>query len=586
MLTKKIEHIQKYLKDNSIDGYLVLMQDEHGSEYTPAHFKSIAAISGFTGSAGFLLIMQDESLLWTDGRYFLQAEEQLKESNTKLMKIGEDTPLIEYISANTKRIAFDFKTANVSFIKSLLMKNDKLELIDNSKIIDEVFDNRPPLPKDKIYMLPKESWSLSIDAKLNSTLDATKDDKNFGVLVCDLADIAYLLNSRGKDIRYNPIFTSYLFLQNVKGQRKYYLFIDKKKVKKNLVNSFKEFNITIKEYDDVYKYIDNFKYKIYYDSKKTNYKIYSLLHKGSDGTLYPTLAKAIKTPKEIKQTKEAHVKDGIAMCKFLYYVKKNVRSGKLDELNLAEHLAKLRRRLGAFDLSFGTICGYMSNGAIIHYGATEKTNKKVEKKGLLLVDSGGQYYYGTTDITRTIAVGPVDEDMKYHFTLVLKAHIALASAVFKNTTTDKELDVIARKPIKDAGLNYNHGTGHGVGHLLNVHEGPQSISENKMIPVVMQEGMITSDEPGLYFEGKYGIRHENEILCVKKGKDKLGFETITYVPFDTDAIDASMLTKKEKQWLNQYHKMVYHKVAEGLNNEERSWLLKYTKEIWYDSDKL
>ena len=267
------------------------------------------------------------------------------------------------------------------------------------------------------------------------------------------------------------------------------------------------------------------------------------------------------------------------MCKFIYYIKNNVGKKQMDELSVSNYLKKLRFAQGAYDLSFSTICGYKEHGAIIHYSATKESSSKIENDGFLLVDSGGQYHYGTTDITRTIALNNITDEMKYHFTLVLKAHIDLSLAIFDKNTTDKKLDLIARKPLWDNNLDYNHGTGHGIGHILNVHEGPQSIRHNKVVPTIMKKGMITSNEPGLYFANKYGIRHENELLCIKIDENHLGFEPITYVPFDIDAIEVSMLDENERKWLNNYHKLVYNKVSKYLNNKEKDFLKEITKEI-------
>ena len=579
MFKKRIEFIQNYLKKYNIDGYLVFMADDHGSEYTPLHYKSIAAISGFTGSAGFLLVLKDKSLLWTDGRYFLQASIQLKQSNTELMKMGQDCPLTDYL-AKLRSVAFDFKCASVSFIKELKAKSPMIRLIDEADIIDKIWQDRSPLPLDKLWAPDEKVCLHSPLYKLEKTLSKIRCKKNYGTVISNLADIAYLLNLRGNDITYNPVFVSFMFLTRINGKNNYYLFINEKKLTTRIENFLKSNKIKILPYNDIYKMVSNFKGIVYFDPSNTNYKLYSLMKHRRETILYPTLSKAIKSNIDIKQTKKVHVKDGTAMCKLIYYIKKNVGKKYLDELTVADYLENLRRKQGAYDLSFGTICGYQSNGAIIHYSATKETNKEIKKEGLLLIDSGGQYKYGTTDITRTLALGNITDKMKFHFTLVLKAHIDLAMQVFNKDMTDYELDLITRKCIREHGLDYNHGTGHGVGHVLNVHEGPQSISpKNKEHPVKMKKGMITSDEPGLYFEGEYGIRHENEILCVRKDNTHLGFEPITYVPFDLDAVDKTMLDDAEKQWLNDYHKLVYKKISRHLNSYERKYLRKMTRKI-------
>ena len=578
MYKTRIKQVQEYLNKNDIDGFIFFISDDHGSEYITSTYKSVAFLSGFTGSAGTLLITKDNSYLWTDGRYFLQASEQLKVSNTTLKKIGEDETITEYISCNLKSIAFDFKVANVAFV-SYLLSLSNIKLVNEEKLLDKIWTNRPKLSKKKISVLPDRATHMSINKKCFKTISTIKQKDNYGVLITALDDIAYVLNARGKDIKYNPVFNSFMFLTKVNGVNTYTLYMSKSKLSLEAKEKFIEQGIEVKPYNQIYKDIANFNYKIYYNSNKTNYLLYTLMHNKKAIELWPTLNKAIKRKVEINDSKKAHIKDAVAMCKFIYYIKNNVGKVKMDELSVTRHLEKLRKQQGAYDLSFSTICGYKAHGAIIHYSATKESNVSIENDGFLLVDSGGQYYYGTTDITRTLALNNISDEMKYHFTLVLKAHIDLAMAKFNKATLDSKLDLIARRPLWDAGLDYNHGTGHGVGHILNVHEGPQSIRHNKVNPTTMKKGMVTSNEPGLYFEGKYGIRHENEMLCISIDKDTLGFEPITYVPFDIDAINVDMLTQEERNWLNNYHKLVYNIVSKYLTINEKEYLRKITKEI-------
>ena len=432
--------------------------------------------------------------------------------------------------------------------------------------------------------MPEKTYKHSAYSKCVKTITSLNYKKDCSVLISALDDLAYILNARGKDIPCNPVFLAFMLLNKVNGEYSFSLYINSKKLSSAIKEKFKSEMINIKPYNAIYKDVAKINHKIFYDNNKTNYKLFSLMKNKTNKVLYPTLAKAIKTDIDIKESKKAHIKDGIAMCKFLYYLHINVSKNILSELSISKYLENLRKKQGAISLSFNTIAGYKEHGAIIHYSATQKSNKKIGNDGFLLVDSGGQYFYGTTDITRTIAFNNISEEMKRHFTLVLKAHIALSTAVFKKGTTDKELDFICRKPLWDNNLDYNHGTGHGVGHLLNVHEGPQSIRFNKDKPVVMKKGMITSNEPGLYFENKYGIRHENEILCISKGKDLLGFEPITYVPFDIKAIEVKMLNEKEVKWLNDYHLMVYKKISKYLSEKEKDFLKEMTQEVKYASN--
>lgn len=577
MYSERIKQVQNYLINNNIDGYIEFICDDHGSEYVNDHYKGVAFLSAFTGSAATLLITKSSSYLWTDGRYFLQASMQLLSSNTALKKIGIDESIIDFISNNLKSVAFDFRVANVLFVKQLLANN--IKVINEEKLLDNIWANRPTLPKKKIISLPLNVVSCKASLKCHKELSHIKSKKEYFVLVTALDDIAYLLNARGFDIKCNPVFISFLLLNKTNDKEIYTLYVDKAKVNNKMQEYFKNEKITLKPYNSIYSDIKKINATIYFDSNKTNYKLYSSMKNGRNVTLWVSNKKAIKSRVEINENKKAHIKDAISMCKFLYYVKTYVNKKKMTELSLMDKLYNLRRKYSSFEPSFSTICGFNENGAIVHYSATNNTNKDIKNDGLLLVDSGGQYYYGTTDITRTIVLNNISDEMKYHFTLVLKSHIALANAVFTNNTTDAALDNIARKPLWDVNLDYNHGTGHGIGYMLNVHEGPQSIRYNKNNPTIMKKGMITSDEPGLYFENKYGIRHENELLCVKNDKNTLKFEVITYVPFDLDGIDVNLLTNTEKEWLNNYHEMVYNKVNKYLTKRERKFLKKATRKI-------
>ena len=579
MFKGRIKKVQEYLIENNVDAYICFISDDHGSEYITSTYKTIAFLSAFTGSAGTLLILKDAAYLWTDGRYFLQASMQLQSSGCELKKIGEDETIIEFIKENVNSLAFDFKVASTSFVSALLSVKKDIKLVHEEKLINDIWENRPKLSKKKIYYLPANVVSKTANKKCQKTLSHIHYKKDYSVLVTALDDIAYLLNARGKDITYNPVFMSFMLLSRVNGVDSYTLYICSTKLDNETRAYLKENNINFKPYNKIYSDVSKLNHRVYIDANKTNYMLNTLIKHKKEAILYPTLDKAIKRKVDIVETKKAHLKDAIAMCKFIYYIKNNVGKKQMDELSVSNYLKKLRFAQGAYDLSFSTICGYKEHGAIIHYSATKESSSKIENDGFLLVDSGGQYHYGTTDITRTIALNNITDEMKYHFTLVLKAHIDLSIAIFDKNTTDKELDLIARKPLWDNNLDYNHGTGHGIGHILNVHEGPQSIRHNKVVPTIMKKGMITSNEPGLYFANKYGIRHENELLCIKVDENHLGFEPITYVPFDIDAIDVSMLDENERKWLNNYHKLVYNKVSKYLNNKEKDFLKEITKEI-------
>ena len=444
MYSERIKQVQNYLINNNIDGYIEFICDDHGSEYVNDHYKGVAFLSAFTGSAATLLITKSSSYLWTDGRYFLQASMQLLSSNTTLKKIGIDESIIDFISNNLKSVAFDFRVANVPFVKQLVANN--IKVINEEKLLDNIWANRPTLPKKKIISLPLNVVSCKASLKCHKELSHIKSKKEYFVLVTALDDIAYLLNARGFDIKCNPVFISFLLLNKTNDKEIYTLYVDKAKVNNKMQEYFKNEKITLKPYNSIYSDIKKINATIYFDSNKTNYKLYSSMKNGRNVTLWVSNKKAIKSKVEIIEDKKVHIKDAISMCKFLYYVKTYVNKKKMTELSLMDKLYKLRRKYGSFEPSFSTICGFNENGAIVHYSATNDTNKEIKNDGLLLVDSGGQYYYGTTDITRTIALNNISDEMKYHFTLVLKSHIALANAVFSNDTTDAALDNIARKP--------------------------------------------------------------------------------------------------------------------------------------------
>ena len=579
MYENRIRKIQEYLKEKNIDGYLLTICDDHGSEYIPSFYKSVAFLSGFTGSAGTLLILKEQAFLWTDGRYFLQAAEELKKSKVTLKKIGVDESIEEFIAINVKKLACDFKTMKTSFILSLKKQCPYLKLIDEDQLLHKLWKNRPKLSNSPVFIIPRDKTLMRAKDKWVKTITKFKHNGDCGVIVTALDDIAYITNLRSCDIKYNPVLSSFLFIKKINNQLKCTIYIPQNKLNKELSDYLRQEEIETKSYNQIYEDIKNANFLIYYNADKTNYKLYNLMENKRNVVLYPTLRKAIKGKIEISESKKVHIKDGIAMCKFIYYLKKHINQYQMNEMSVSNYLAKLRKKQGAIELSFTSIVGYLDHGAIVHYAPSYQSAYPIKNEGFLLVDSGAHYLYGTTDVTRTIAFKNITEEMKKHYTLVLKSHIALASAIFDLKTTDAQLDLIARKPLWDENLDYNHGTGHGVGHLLNVHEGPQSIRYNKKNPVVMKKGMITSNEPGLYFSGKYGIRLENEILCVSKKNGMLGFETITYVPFDLDAIEVKMLTKQEKIWLNQYHQMVYQIIAPYLRKCEQNYLKYATREI-------
>lgn len=587
-MTKEIQYIQNYLKQNQIDAYIIFTNDDHGSEYVMDYYKARAFLSGFTGSAGTMLITQTDSYLWTDGRYFLQAAEQLQYSQTKLMKMGVEgvLSLEQFIARlNDKvRIAFDFKLATVSFVQRLLATKKDIELIDQSHLIDEVWIDRPAFQASQALLLEEQHVQETLEHKLARTLAAIeKEDCTYG-LISSLDDLAWLYNFRGNDVAYTPVLYGYSLISRETKT----LYLHPQAISIALVEQLEKCGVMLKPYEAIYVDIAMIQQPILIDEAKTNYALYSLIRNRKVAEFFPTtIFKAMKNEVEIANMKKAHQQDAVAMIRFMKWVKENAGKIAMDELSVQEKLADFRKQSNALiDLSFSTICGYKENGAIIHYSATEKTNKRITNESLLLVDSGGQYRYGTTDITRTFVLGPITEKMKKDFTLVLKSHIALADAIFPMGANGYGLDYVCRMPMLKEYQYYQHGTGHGVGYLLSVHEGPQSInmtmmSKNTTYPIL--PGMITSDEPGIYRENEYGIRHESLLLTIEKAQVEnrtfLGFEPISYVPFDLDGIDVSMLNDQERKWLNEYHQLCYKMVAPLLDGTHQEYLKQITRAI-------
>lgn len=567
--------LRQKMQAQKIDAYLIPSTDFHGSEYLHDHFKVREYLSGFTGSAGTLLITRDAAKLWTDGRYFLQAEKELAGSGIDLMKMGEpDVPSVdEYLRSALspgQTLAFDGRIMAYQQGKHFA---SRYCLVHTEDPAEQIWDERPAIRPSAIYPLPDSVTGETCAAKIDRL---TKELQNQGAnyhLMTKLDDIAWLFNLRGSDVRYTPVFFAFTLISE-KDVRLYTMAE---------VDTPLPANVILRPYEAIYADLATLSTgTMLLDESVVSYSLADALPdsvKMINGDNPVTLMKAQKNQAEIVSTKRAHKKDGLAMVAFLYRLKTAAGTETLTEVSAAEYLKACRREQeGYLDLSFGTICGYQENGAIVHYQATADSCKTLRPEGLLLVDSGGQYQDGTTDITRTIALGPLTDEMKLHYTLVLRSHIALASAVFPAGTNGAQLDAVARKPLREQGLDFNHGTGHGVGHLLSVHEGPQTISpRGDRYPLC--PGMITSNEPGLYLAGRYGIRLENEILCKEVSPGVYGFETLTLCPFDRDAILPQLLSDEEKTWLNAYHRTVRETLAPLLDLEVLGWLKEATAEI-------
>ena len=590
-----VESLQYKLREEGINAYLIPTSDYHQSEYISDYFKSRAYVSGFTGSAGTLVIAINDARLWTDGRYFLQAEVELEGSNISLMKMGQKNfPTInEYLASildDGTTFGFDGKVVSTNFILNLKkdLGNKKVTFKDDVDLMDLVWPNRPHLPKEQIFILDEFFTGKSYQEKRQEVLQSLKESGANTLLLTTLDDQAWLYNLRGNDISYNPVFLSYTLLT----EDETILYVDKDKLDQNVTKYLKENNITVRDYDRIYSDLVSLKKKkVLCDFNKVNYSLYNIIK--DNNTIInkenPTLIlKAIKNEIEIKNTRIAHIKDGVAVTKFMHYLKNNWQSDELTECKASDYLYDCRKaQKGFIEPSFTTICGFNEDASMLHFVATPENDRAIDRDGLLLVDSGGQYLDGTTDITRTFAIGNPSDEMKRHFTIVLKSVIALASAVFLKGCRGVNLDILARGPIWRELIDYRCGTGHGVGHVLNVHEAPNGFRW-KIVPerndsAEIVPGMITTDEPGIYLDRKYGIRTENEMLCVEKGSSEFGdflaFETITLAPIDLDAIIPSMLNDDEKAWLNDYHQMVYEKLSPYIDADMLEWFKHVTRKI-------
>lgn len=568
-MRKQLTDLRQIMAARNIDACLVPTTDFHNSEYVNDYFKSREFISGFTGSAGTLVVTSKEAKLWTDGRYFLQAAAELNDTGIDLMKMGQpDVPsLTEWLTSaldDEDVLAFDGRLISSTFGAELA---SKFQVIYDADLPGEIWPDRPQIHPAKIYALTEDVTGESASSKLSRVRQFMSSKKADYHLLTQLEDIAWLYNLRGDDIPHTPVFFAFALITAEEDR----LYV--------LDESYEGGLPYLQIFEDLSKLpagtmLLNEEAVSFALRKAIPAEISIIDHENPC-----TLMKALKNPVEIQATKKAHLKDGAAMAAFLCWLKNPPDKTRLTEISAADYLADCRaKQTGYHDLSFATISGYAGNGAIVHYDPTPETDKALQPSGFLLVDSGGQYEDGTTDITRTIALGPLTEEMKQHYTAVLKGHIALARAKFTAGTTGADLDQLARKPLQELGLDYNHGTGHGVGHLLSVHEGPQTISP-RGTKYAIQPGMICSNEPGVYIAGSHGIRLENEILCVEDHLGRLGFETITLCPFDRDAIDADRLTKAERDWINAYHAEVYEKVAPHVSEQTRSWLYKVTRKL-------
>lgn len=582
-INKRIEEARKVMEKYKVDAYIITSSDYHQSEYIDDYFKGREYLSGFTGSAGVLVIFKDEACLWTDGRYHIQAENQLKDSEIKLFKQGNlGVPTYkEYIVsklAENSKIGIDAKILLSSDINEILSKK-KYEIIDFD-LLAEVWDKRKALPNEKIFILEDKYTGKAYKEKVKEVRKVLKEKGVDYNIISSLDDIAWIYNFRGDDVQHNPVALSFTVISEKKAS----LYINKKKLNEEAKKYFKDNKVEVKGYFEFFEDIKKLKGNILVDFNKISYAIYEAISKNTMiNSMNPsTYFKSHKNETEIANTKDIHIQDGVAMVKFMYWLKNNYKKENITEFSAEEKINSLREKIeGYIDLSFSTISAFGKNAAMMHYSAPEKNSAKIED-GVYLLDSGGTYLKGTTDITRTFFLGKVGKQEKIDNTLVLKGMLALSRAKFLFGATGTNLDILARQFLWNFGIDYKCGTGHGVGHILNVHEGPHGI-RFQYNPQRLEIGMIVTNEPGAYIEGSHGIRIENELLvkeaCETEHGKFLEFETITYAPIDLNGIVKTLLTKEEKQQLNEYHSEVYEKLSPYLNKKEKEFLKEYTKSI-------
>ena len=594
MDSKRITALRAIMKREGIDYYYIPTADFHESEYVVEYFKARKFITGFTGSAGVAVIGQEEAWLWTDGRYFIQAAAQIEGSGFGLMKMGQEgvPTVMQYLGEKLQEgqcIGFDARVVNTNdakeFAKIAAKKHGSLKT--DKDLLDEVWTDRPALVHQPADVLKDEFNGEATASKLARVREQMEKEEAQYHIISTLDDIAWILNVRGNDIPHVPVVLSFLVI----GKEDTMWFVEENALSDAVKEMAAECGITIRPYEDVYAYAATIPENstVLLDKRKVNYRITNALSETVHivSKANPSqLMKAIKNEIELENTRKAHLLDGIAVTKFMYWLKKNVGKIPMDEVSVSDYLQSLREQMEGYrDISFDTIAGYNANAAMMHYKAEPDTAAKLEPQGMLLVDSGGHYDTGTTDITRTFVLGPISDIQKKHFTMVVKSNLNLANVKFLYGCNGISLDVICREPIWKENLDYQCGTGHGVGYLLNVHEGPNSFrwQYRPGFDNPFEAGMITTDEPGIYLQDQYGIRIENELICVKGEKNQygqfMGFENITYVPIDLDGIDKQYLNAEDVKQLNDYHKMVYEKISPYMTSEENEWLKEYTRAI-------
>ena len=591
-ISNRLAAVREVMHREHLAAFVFPSTDPHNSEYVPDHWKGREWISGFDGSAGTAVVTMTSAALWTDSRYFIAAAEQLGGTEFVLMKerLPETPTVAQWLGeqlrdSDSKEVGIDGMTCAYSMVEGLigeLRKAGGLTLRTNLDILAQVWTDRPPVPLNEVVVQPLNLAGEPAHEKISRIRQALRGQHADGMLVTALDDIAWTLNLRGSDVHCNPVFVAYLLISSTKAT----LFVDRRKLTAEALASLKEAGIDVDDYGNVQKGLkDYFEYNILLDPDSVNYTLYKAAssHRIVAAASPVPAMKAVKNDAEIAGFHEAMLRDGIAMVKFLKWLKPAVAQGGQTEMSIARRLYELRSEQPLFrDISFDTIAAYQEHGAIVHYEPTEATDMPLKAEGLLLIDSGAQYQNGTTDITRTVALGPLTEEQRRVYTLVLKGHIQLDMLTFPDGASGTQLDALARKDMWAEGYNYLHGRGHGVGSYLNVHEGPHQI-RMEYRPAPLHAGMTVTDEPGIYLEGQFGVRIENTLLITPFKETAFGkflrFEALTLCPIDTAPIVREMMTDEEVQWLNSYHGRVREALSPHLSDEERAWLDEATKAI-------
>lgn len=593
-VSERVEALRKLMAEKGIDAYVVPTADFHQSEYVGEHFKARQFITGFTGSYGTAVITRDDAGLWTDGRYFFQATNEMAGSGIRLMKmfVGDTPSVTEFLADAVPEggtVGFDGRVLAMGegqeFEEVLSAKNIKIDYSED--LIDQIWEDRPPLSEKPAFFLEEKYSGESTESKLKRVREKMKESDADVHIIASLDDTCWLLNVRGDDIDFFPLMLSYSIVTMDSME----LYVDERKLDDQIRAELAKNNVHIHPYNDIYEDIKKLDTSLtaMIDPMKMNYALYKNIPCKIVEAANPTiLMKAMKNPVELENIKEAHIKDGIAITKFMYWVKTRYDKEKITELSSVDKLTSLRaEQEGYIRDSFEPLCAFADHAAMMHYSPSEESDVQLKEGAFFLNDTGGGYYQGSTDITRTFVLGSVDQEMKKYFTAVVRAMMRLSRAKFLYGCYGYNLDILARGPIWDLDLDFQCGTGHGVGYLGNVHEPPTGfrwyIVPSKNEHHQLEEGMVITDEPGIYEDGKFGIRIENEFIVRKGVQNKYGqfmhFETITFAPIDLDGIDPEEMSKDEREWLNNYHKDVYEKIGPHLTDEEREWLKEYTRAI-------